>query len=50
MIIRGGPAMQLMATGVELRRAVVLILYESSKPATTLEYEWKPKGLCKQNS
>jgi hypothetical protein len=38
--------MELTATGNELRRAVVLILYDVTRPASTLEHEWKPKGLC----
>jgi hypothetical protein len=28
------------------RRALVLILHESSKPATTPVRDWVPKGLC----
>jgi quercetin dioxygenase-like cupin family protein len=48
VIVPGGPPMELTATGTELRRAVVLILYDVTKPATTIEHEWKPKGLCRQ--
>jgi len=47
VIVPGGPPMHLTATGSELRRAVVLILHESSKPATSLAQDWKPKGLCR---
>jgi hypothetical protein len=39
--------MHLTATGSEQRRALVLILHESSKPATTRVHDWTPKGLCK---
>jgi hypothetical protein len=39
--------MHLTATGTETRRAVVLILHDSSKPASTPVYDWTPKGLCK---
>jgi len=37
----------LAATGTEQRRALVLILHDSSKHATTPEHDWVPKGLCK---
>ena len=48
VIIPGGPPMHLTATGSETRRAIVLILHNSSKPATTLVHDWIPKGLCKE--
>jgi len=47
VIVPGGPPMHLTATGTEQRRALVLILHESAKPASTLAYDWTPKGLCK---
>jgi quercetin dioxygenase-like cupin family protein len=47
VIVPGGPPMHLTATGTEERRSLVLILHESSKPATTLVHDWTPKGLCK---
>jgi quercetin dioxygenase-like cupin family protein len=47
VIVPGGPPMQLTAIGTEQRRALVLILYQSSKPATTQAHDWTPKGLCK---
>lgn len=47
VIVPGGPPMHLTATGTEQRRALVLILHDSSKPATTLVHDWTPKGLCK---
>jgi hypothetical protein len=31
----------------ETRRAIVLVLHDSSKPASTPVYDWTPKGLCK---
>jgi len=46
VIIPGGPPMHLTATGTEVRRALVLILHDSLKPATTLHHDWTPKGLC----
>ena len=48
VIVPGGPPMHLTATGSETRRAIVLILHNSSKPATTLVHDWTPKGLCKE--
>lgn len=47
VIIPDGPPMHLTATGTAQRRALVLILHDSSKPATTLAHDWTPKGLCK---
>ncbi len=47
VIVPGGPPMHLTATGTEQRRALVLILHDSSKHATTPETDWIPKGLCK---
>jgi quercetin dioxygenase-like cupin family protein len=48
VIVPGGPPMHLTATGTEARRALVLILHETSKPPSTLVHDWTPKGLCKQ--
>ena len=48
VIVPGGPPMHLTATGTETRRALVLILHETSKPPSTLVHDWTPKGLCKQ--
>jgi hypothetical protein len=39
--------MHLTATGTETRRALVLILHDSTQPATMSAHDWKPKGLCK---
>ena len=47
VIVPGGPPMHLTATGTETRRALVLILHDSSQPATTPANDWTPKGLCK---
>jgi hypothetical protein len=47
VIVPGGPPMHLTATGTEQRRALVLILHDASKHATTPERNWIPKGLCK---
>ncbi len=48
IIVPGGPPMLLMATGTVRRRGIVLILHDSSHPATTLVNDWTPKGLCKR--
>jgi quercetin dioxygenase-like cupin family protein len=47
VIVPGGPPMELTATGTEVRRALVLILHDSSQPPTSRETTWIPKGLCK---
>jgi quercetin dioxygenase-like cupin family protein len=47
MFVPGGPPMLLTATGTEQRRALVLVLHQSSQPATTVVHDWTPKGLCK---
>ena len=47
VIVPGGPPMHLTATGTEQRRAIVLILHDSAKPATTIVHDWTPTGLCK---
>jgi len=47
VIIPGGPPMHLTATGTEQRRALVLILHDSSMRPTTPDHDWHPKGLCK---
>lgn len=48
VIVPGGPPMHLTATGTDTRRALVLILHDSSQPPTTPANDWTPKGLCKQ--
>jgi quercetin dioxygenase-like cupin family protein len=45
VIVPDGP-MHLTATGTGLRRALVLILHDSSKPSSALVHHWHPKGLC----
>ena len=47
VIVPGGPPMHLTAAGKETRRALVLVLHDSSKPPTTPAHDWTPKGLCK---
>jgi quercetin dioxygenase-like cupin family protein len=47
VIVPGGPPMHLTATGTETRRALVLILHDSTQPPTTPVHDWVPKGLCR---
>ncbi len=42
-----GEPMELVATGSETRRGIVLVLHSSSKPHTTVVTDWVSKGLCK---
>ena len=46
VIVPGGLPMHLTATGTEVRRALVLILHDATKPATALHHDWKHTGLC----
>lgn len=48
VIVPAGSPMLLTATGTEQRRALTLILHDSSEPPTTVVHEWMPKGLCKK--
>ncbi len=50
VIVPEGLAMHLTATGMEERRALVLILHDSTKAATTMIHYWTPKGLCKNKN
>ena len=46
VMVRAGLPMQLTGTGTTVRRSVVLILQDASKPRSTLAPDWSPKGLC----
>jgi quercetin dioxygenase-like cupin family protein len=50
VIVPSGLSMHLTATGTQQRRAIVLILHQSSKPASTMIHDWTPKGLCKNEN
>lgn len=50
VIVPMGLSMHLTATGTEQRRALVLILHQSSMPPSTLVHDWTPKGLCKSKN
>ena len=47
IIIPEGTPMELVSTGKDMRRGLVLVLHASSQPATTVVQNWKSKGLCK---
>jgi quercetin dioxygenase-like cupin family protein len=47
VIVPPGRPMELTATGSEVRRALVLILHDSSARPTSPASDWVPKGLCK---
>ena len=46
VIVPGGLPMELTATGTTLRTSLVLILHDASRPPTTMEAAWTPRGLC----
>ena len=46
VIVPMGLSMHLTAPGTEQRRALVLILHQTSQPPTTLDHNWVAKGLC----
>ncbi len=48
VIVAEGEPMELMATGSETRRGLVLVLHSTSKPHTTLVTDWHSTGLCKE--
>lgn len=47
VIVPMGLSMHLTAIGTGERRSIVIILHQSSRPATTVIHDWTPKGLCK---
>jgi quercetin dioxygenase-like cupin family protein len=49
LVVAEGEPMELMATGSEMRRGIVLVLHSSDKPHTTLVTDWHSKGLCKES-
>jgi quercetin dioxygenase-like cupin family protein len=46
VVVPEGIPMELVATGTETRRGIILVLHSSAKPATTVVADWKSKGLC----
>jgi quercetin dioxygenase-like cupin family protein len=45
-VVREGPPMMLSSVGNAMRRSVLLVLHDSSKPWSMPAMDWKPKGLC----
>jgi quercetin dioxygenase-like cupin family protein len=49
VVVAGGLPMRLTGTGTGLRRSLVLILQDATKPRSTPASDWTPKGLCKSS-
>jgi hypothetical protein len=48
VMVTGGEPMMLTGTGTAVRRSLVLILQDASKPRSTPATDWSPSGLCDQ--
>ena len=46
VIVPEGDPMELVATGSNARRGLVLVLHSSLKPHTTVVTDWHSSGLC----
>lgn len=46
VMVPGGDPMMLTGTGTSVRRSLVLILQDATKPRSTPASDWTPKGLC----
>lgn len=46
MVVPGGSPMMLTGTGTGIRRSLVVILQDATKPRSTPAHDWTPKGLC----
>jgi hypothetical protein len=46
VLMRGGEPMVLTGTGQGVRRSVVLILQDATKPRSTPAHDWMPRHLC----
>jgi len=46
MMVRGGLPMRLTGIGTGIRRSVVLILQDATKPRSTMASDWTPLNLC----
>lgn len=46
VMVRGGLPMILTGTGTGVRRSLVLILQDATKPRSMLATDWTPRGLC----
>ncbi len=45
-VVRQGPPMLLSGVGTDVRRALVLVVHDSSQPWVTPARDWNAKGLC----
>lgn len=45
-VVPSGPPMALSTVGSEMRRSVLIVLHDSSKPWMTVTTEWTPQGRC----
>ena len=45
-MVREGPPMLLSGVGSDVRRALVLVVHDSSQPWITPAHDWTAKGLC----
>jgi quercetin dioxygenase-like cupin family protein len=45
-LVREGPPMLLSGVGTDVRRALILVVHDSSKPWITPARDWNAKGLC----
>jgi quercetin dioxygenase-like cupin family protein len=50
VVIPEGAPMELIATGTDDRKGIVLVLHSSSKPHTTVVTDWHATGLCMKQS
>jgi quercetin dioxygenase-like cupin family protein len=48
VVVPEGEPMELVATGADERRGLVLVLHSSSKPHTAVVTDWHSTGLCKK--
>jgi hypothetical protein len=48
VMIPSCPPMELTGIGEQVRRSLVLILQDTSKPRSTVANDWIPKGLCER--
>jgi hypothetical protein len=47
VMVPGGVPMMLTGTGASVRRSLVLILQDATKPRSTIATDWTPVGLCR---
>ncbi|HET7228773.1 MAG TPA: hypothetical protein VFJ16_02090 [Longimicrobium sp.] len=46
VLMAGGVPMMLTGTGTGVRRSVVLILQDATRPRSVAAHDWTPRGLC----